>query len=213
MKTKSRVFAGIVFVFILHSSFFCLAERPVPIQLPNPQTETGKPLMAALSSRMSTRSFSGEKLGKQDLSNLLWAAFGINRENGKAPSATNWREIDIYVITADGAYLYNLRKNTLNTIQTNDIRAMAGTQSFVKDAAVNLIYVADYSRVDEETLDVPILVGADTGFISENVYLFCASEGFATIVLASINRDLLAKELKLSPEQRIILAQSVGYPK
>jgi len=201
---------------MLNCFLFSYAEEgPAPIQLPNPQKEGGKPLMAALNERMSTRTFSGEKLPMQTLSNLLWAAFGINRPDGRrtAPSAKNWQETDIYVATADGVYLYDAKKNALDTIVTRDIRAMTGTQAYVKDASVNLIYVADYSKVNAEGFDRQMLVGADTGLISENVYLFCASEGLATTVRASIDRDGLAKELKLRPDQKIILAQAVGYPK
>ncbi len=171
--------------------------------------------MSALNDRMSMRTFNGEKLPMQTLSNLLWAAFGINRQDGRrsAPSAKNWQETDIYVATADGVYLYDAKKNALDPILTKDIRAMTGLQSYVKDASVNLVYAADYSKVNEGRLDRQILVGADAGLISENVYLFCASEGLATVVRASIDRDALAKELKLRPEQKIILAQSVGYPR
>jgi SagB-type dehydrogenase family enzyme len=151
----------------------------------------------------------------QTLSNLLWAAFGINRPDGRrtAPSAKNWQETDIYVATADGVYLYDAKKNALDKIATGDIRAMTGAQAYVKDAPVVLIYVSDYSKVNAGDLDRQILVGADTGLIAENVYLFCASEGLATVVRALIDRDALAKELKLRPDQKIILDQCVGYPK
>jgi len=171
--------------------------------------------MAALNVRMSARTFSGEKVPMQTMSNLLWAAFGINRPDGRrtAPSAKNWQETDIYVATADGVYLYDAKKNALDTIITKDIRALTGTQAYVKDAPVVLIYVADYSKVHAEGFDKQILVGADVGLISENVYLFCASEGLATVVRAAIDRDALAKELKLKPDQKIILDQCVGYPK
>ena len=171
--------------------------------------------MSALNDRMSTKSFSGEKLPMQTLSNLLWAAFGINRPDGRrtAPSAKNWQETDIYVATADGVYLYDAKKNALDKIATGDIRAMTGAQAYVKDAPVVLIYVSDYSKVNAGDLDRQILVGADTGLIAENVYLFCASEGLATVVRALIDRDALAKELKLRPDQKIILDQCVGYPK
>ena len=219
MKVRSLLYAAILLALV-NCSVLSFAEGPASIQLPNPQKDGGKPLMSALNTRMSTRTFSGEKLPIQTLSNLLWAAFGINRADGRrtAPSAKNWQETDIYVITADGAYLYDAKKNTLNTILTNDIRAMAGTQAYVKDAPVNLVYVADYSKVNKqfsvaEGYDKQLLVGADTGLIAENVYLFCASEGLATVVRANIDRDPLAKELKLGPEQKIILSQSVGYPK
>jgi len=217
MRFRSKLISGILFVFVFTFNSFILsfAAETASIQLPNPQKEGGKPLMTALNNRMSSRSFSGEKLPMQTLSNLLWAAFGINRPDGKrtAPSAVNWQETDIYVITADGVYLYDAKKNSLETILAKDIGAMAGKQEFVKDAPVNLIYVADFAKVKGGSFDQQIEVGADVGLIAENVYLFCASEGLATVVRANIDRDSLAKELKLRPEQKIILGQSVGYPK
>lgn len=185
-----------------------------PIQLPSPQTEGGKPLMQALKERKTVRTFSDEKLSLQTLSNLLWAAFGINRPDGRrtAPSAKNWQEIDLFVATSEGLFRWDAGKNLLDPIVSKDVRAMTGTQAYVQGAAVNLLYVADYSRVDGGGMDKDVLVGADTGFISQNVYLFCASEGLATVVRAGINRDALAREMQLKPEQKIILAQSVGYP-
>ncbi len=215
MKVKLALFAGILLVFMLGRSFPSFAAEPASIQLPAPQKDGGKPLMAALNERTSARTFSGEKLPMQTLSNLLWAAFGINRPDGRrtAPSAKNWQETDIYVATADGVYLYDAKKNALETIAARDIRAMTGTQAYVKEAPVVLIYVSDSSKVSEGGNDKQVLLGADTGAISENVYLFCASEGLATVVRAAIDRDALAKELKLRPDQKIILDQCVGYPK
>jgi nitroreductase len=212
MKVKSIIFAGLV-SFMLLCSWSCYAADP--IQLPSPQTEGGKPLMQALKDRMTIRTFAEEKLPMQTLSNLLWAAFGINRPDGRrtAPSAKNWQEIDIYVATPDGLFLWDAQKNALNPISTKDIRTLTGTQPYVKEASVDLVYVADYSKVSGGGMDQNVLVGADTGLISENVYLFCASEGLATVVRAGIDRDALAKEMKLKQEQKIILAQSVGYPK
>ena len=207
--------AGILFVFMLSCSLSSYAEGPATIQLPNPQKEGGKPLMAALSARMSTKTFNGEKLPMQTLSNLLWAAFGINRPDGRrtAPSARNWQETEIYVATADGVYLWDAKKNTLETILTKDIRAITGNQEYVKDASVVLIYVSDYVKVNAGEMDKQILVGADTGMIAENVYLFCASEGLATVVRANIDINALGKELKLRPDQKVTLDQCVGYPK
>jgi nitroreductase len=192
-----------------------LAAEPASIKLPAAQKTGGKSLMAALNGRMSSRSFSGEKLPVQTLSNLLWAAFGINRPDGRrtAPSALNRQETDIYVITANGAYLYDAKNNTLVGVVTKDLRAMAGTQNYVKDAPVTLVYVADYSKAREGSADNQLLVGADVGVIAENVYLFCASEGLATVVRAAIDREALGRELKLRPQQKIILDQPVGYPK
>ena len=213
MKVKPVVVVSFILAFVLVWSLSSYAADP--IQLPSPQTEGGKPLMQTLKERMTIRTFGDEKLSMQTLSNLLWAAFGINRPDGRrtAPSAKNWQEIDVYVATPEGLFLWDAQKNKLNPILTKDVRAMTGGQPYVKDAAVNLVYVADYSKVNAGGLDQNVLVGADTGFIGENVYLYCASEGLATVVRANIDREALAKEMKLKPEQKIILAQSVGYPK
>jgi SagB-type dehydrogenase family enzyme len=199
------------------SSILASAQGLKPIPLPQPQLGGGKPLMQALKERKSTRSFSSEKLPMQTLGNLLWAAFGVNRpDTGQrtAPSAMNRQEIDIYVATADGLYLYDAKRNSLQPVLTNDVRAATGTQSFVKDAPLELVYVADYARMGGGTDEGNNLyAAADTGFISQNVYLFCASEALATVVRGSVDRTALAKTMKLRPEQKIILAQTVGYPK
>jgi SagB-type dehydrogenase family enzyme len=193
------------------------AEEPKPIQLLKSQVDRGGPLMQALEKRSSSRSFRAEKLPIQVLSNLLWAAFGVNRtDTGKrtAPSAMNWQEIDIYVAMAEGLYLYDAKDQILKQILSDDIRALTGRQDYVKDAPINLIYVADSARMGAATKEEKNLYSAaDTGFISENVYLYCASEGLATVVRGSIDRPTLAKVMRLRPDQKIILAQSVGYPK
>jgi nitroreductase len=192
-----------------------LAQEPKPIQLSKPQIGSGNSLMQLLWKRMSSREFSPEPLPVEVLSNMLWAAFGINRSDGKrtAPTASNRQEIDIYVATANGLYLYDAKTNLLNPILAEDIRAMTGRQPYVKDAPVNFIYVADYSKMGTvANEDKAFLSAAETGFISENVYLYCASEGLATVVRANIDRPALASLMKLRPDQKIILAQSVGYP-
>lgn len=177
----------------------------------------GKPLMQAFKERMTSRSFSSEKLPVQTLSNLLWAAFGINRpDSGKrtAPSALNWQEIDIYVAIPEGLYLYDAKKHSLIPVLKEDIRSLTGRQPFVKEAPVNFIYVADLSKTGTAGKEERELYTAvDTGFISQNVYLFCASEGLATVVRGLIDREKLAKTMKLRPDQKIIVAQTVGYPK
>jgi SagB-type dehydrogenase family enzyme len=167
--------------------------------------------------RKSSREFSSKKLTLQTLSNLLWAGFGINRPGTgqrTAPSAMNLQEIDIYVATADGLYLFNAKSLTLNPVLRDDIRALTGQQTFVKDAPVNLIYVADYSIMGNIPDDQKILYSAaDTGFISQNVYLYCASEGLATVVRGLVDRTSLEKAMKLKTNQKVILAQTVGYPR
>ena len=193
-----------------------LGEEQTPIQLSKPQT-TGNPLMQLLAKRSSSREFSSKPLPVNILSNMLWAASGINRpESGKrtAPSASNRQEIDIYVATAAGIYLYDAKSNLLKPILAEDIRGLTGTQAYVKEAAVNFIYVADYSKMSSSSDEVKNMYAAvATGFISENVYLYCASEGLSTVIRASIDRPALAKVMGLRPDQKIILAQSVGYPK
>jgi SagB-type dehydrogenase family enzyme len=192
------------------------AQNSHSIVLPEPNTEGGKSLKQVLKLRHSARQFSTENIPLQTLSDLLWAAWGINREDsGKrtAPSMGNRQTIDVYVATSNGLYLYEAKENTLTEIHEKDIRALIGRQSFVKEAPVNLIYVADLTRMgkikDEQKM---FLSAADAGYISQNVYLFCASEELATVVFHSINTDVLEKEMRLKPEQKIILAQSVGYP-
>jgi nitroreductase len=193
-----------------------LGEEQKPIQLSKPQI-AGNPLMQLLAKRSSSREFSSEPLPANIPSNMLWAASGINRpESGKrtAPTAINRQEIDIYVATAAGLYLYDVKANLLKPILAGDIRGVTGTQGYVKEAAVNLIYVADYSKMSSSSDEAKIMyAAADTGFISENVYLYCASEGLSTVVRAAIDKPALAKAMGLRPDQRIILAQSVGYPK
>jgi SagB-type dehydrogenase family enzyme len=202
---------GLMFVATLS-----VAQENPMMKLPQPQFETGIPLMQALRARKSTREFSTEKLPTQVLSDLLWAAFGVNRpETGgrTAPSTRNWQDIDIYAATADGLYLFDAKSHGLNMIQARDIRALTGTQDFVGDAPVNLIYVSDFTRMDMDTSqeDRKITAAIDTGFISENVYLYCASTGLGTVVRGSIDKDALAKAMKLKPTQWIVAAQSVGY--
>ena len=199
---------------VLASASALLAQDLKPIVLPPPQTDGGRPLMQVLKDRKTTREFAPDKLSPQLLSNLLWAAFGINRQDGRrtAPSAMNWQEIDIYVATAEGLFLYDAKGNRLAPVLAQDIRAATGVQPFVATAPLNLVYVADGSKVSSGA-ESDLFSYADAGFIAENVYLFCASENLAVVVRASVDRAALAKAMKLRPEQKIILAQTVGYQK
>jgi SagB-type dehydrogenase family enzyme len=186
------------------------------IELPKPKMEGGKPLMEALKERKTSREFSGEKLPLQVLSNMLWAANGINRPDGKrtAPTAMNKQEIDVYVAMADGLYLYDAKENKLIGVLAGDIREATGKQPFVKDAPVNLIFVADFAKMGNMSEDQKVFYSAtDTGYISQNVYLFCASEGLATVVRGMVDKPALAATMKLKSDQKVILAQTVGYPK
>jgi SagB-type dehydrogenase family enzyme len=204
------------FIFLLAGAVLNYAEDAQLIKLLSPQVSGGKPLMEALKDRKTSRSFDSRDLPLQVLSDLLWAADGINRQESAhrtAPSAMNMQEIDIYVAKKDGLYLYDAQSNTLAPVVPGDLRVLTGKQEFVKDAPVNLIYVADFSRMDKAQGDDKVFYSAtDTGFISQNVYLFCASTGLATVVRGWVDKPALAQAMKLRPGQKIILAQTVGYP-
>ena len=194
----------------------CRAGDAGLVTLPAPQKTGGMRLMQALDERKSTREFAAQKLSPQVLSNLLWAAWGVNRPDGRrtAPSASNRQEIDVYVASSEGLYLYQAKEHRLELVVPGDLRAATGTQDYVKEAAINLVYVADLARMGNGSAeDKALYSGADTGFISQNVYLFCASEGLVTVVRGSIDRNALAKAMHLRRDQRIVLSQSVGYPK
>jgi nitroreductase len=226
MKTKSRksifiiargiaaiVLASIIIIPAVGQDV-ATAQEQKSIQLTKPQI-AGNPLMEVLAKRSSSREFSSEALPENILSNMLWAAAGINRpDSGRrtAPTAMNKQEIDVYVATPNGIYLYEAKSHSLKMIAAGDLRGLTGKQDYVREVAVNLIYVADYSRMGSAS-DKELYAAADTGFISENVYLYCASAGLVTVVRAYIDKPALAKAMKLRADQKIILAQSVGYPK
>jgi SagB-type dehydrogenase family enzyme len=173
------------------------------------------PLMKALSLRRTERSFSEKPLDDATLSSLLWAAWGINRpDSGRrtAPSAVNWQEIDVYAAMPDGLFFYNADDHVLEPVMEEDLRKQAGKQGFVKKAPVVLIYVADRSRMarDDEARDFYSAI--DTGYISQNVYLFCAAHELNTVAVGWVEKEKLAEAMKLKPEQRVILTQPVGHP-
>jgi len=172
--------------------------------------------MQALQERKSSRAFSNKKLSLQVISDMLWAACGINRQGSglkTAPSAMNMQEIDIYVSMAEGLYIYDAEANKLTLVIANDIRAVTGKQGFVATAPINLIYVANLAKMSKlSAQDAQFYAATDTGFISENVYLYCASEGLATVVRGFMDVPLLSAAMQLKSDQKIILSQTVGYP-
>jgi SagB-type dehydrogenase family enzyme len=214
---KKIVAFGFLIAFVLLLQPLSSAQQAEDIKLLKPQTDSGKLLMQALLLRQSSREFSPEKLPLQVLSNLLWAADGVNRpDSGKrtAPSASNVQNIDVYAAMADGLYLYDPLGHILKIVLKEDVRAATGKQDFVKEVPLDLIYVADFSKFKRGTdEDKTFYSAAHVGFISQNVYLYCASEGLATVVRGMVDKETLAKMMNLRPEQKIILAQSVGYPK
>lgn len=216
MKTPNYfMFQIMLFVLVFFSSSV-FSQELKQITLPAPQTKGGKPFMTSLKERKTTRSFSDKSLSRQMVSNLLWAACGINRpDSGKrtAPSAHNRQEIDIYLADANGLYLYDAGSHLLKPVLSQDIRELTGKQKFVKTAPINLIYIVNFSKMGDAKEEDKIFYSAvDTGFISQNVYLFCASEDLATVVRGWVDKPALAKAMNLKPDQKVILAQTVGYP-
>ena len=198
--------------------------RPKPAQgdavpkiaLPAPDKAGGMPLMEAISKRQSAREFARKELPLPMLSNMLWAADGVNRTDGgrTAPSAMNAQEIDVYVALPSGAYLYDAAANALRLVAGSDLRRVTGYQDFVDEAALDLVFVADHSRMKL----VPVAsresyASVAAGAISQNVYLFAASNGLSTVIRAWIDRDAIATALGLSHDHQVLLSQTVGFPK
>lgn len=186
------------------------------VVLPEPALPPEASLVHALSHRASSRSFSTDPVSVEYLSALLWAGFGINRPDthGRtAPSAHNWQEMDIFVLMHPGAYRYDAPQHRLDLVKAEDLRDATGAQDGVRNAPVQLVYVANTDLVTGVTREErTFLLGVDAGCIAQNVSLLCASAGLNTVVRGLINRRLLAARLGLKPGQRIALAQSVGWP-
>jgi nitroreductase len=194
------------------------AQEAVPSAsaLPKPRTEGGRPFLAVLKDRQSVRDFATTPIPPQTISDLLWAGYGVNRPgNGHrtAPSAMNSQEIDLYVVTSQEASLYDAATHALKPVATGDLRPATGGQPFVKDAPLAIVLVADLPRMTKASpQDRERYAMFDAGCVSQNLYLFCASEGLGTVV-HEVDRVRLSQALKLRPDQRPILAHSVGYPK
>ena len=172
--------------------------------------------MRALKERRTQRAFSAQPLATQTVSNLLWAAFGVNRPatGGRtAPSAHDQQEFTVYAASAEGLFAYDAQRHALSRVGSDDLRALTGTQPHVREAPLTLVYVADERRMRDDETWRRFYAATDSGFIAQNVYLYCASEGLATVVFAAIDRERLAAAMRLAPTQRIVLAQSVGHPK
>jgi SagB-type dehydrogenase family enzyme len=210
--TIVMIFAGLSLLLSIPPAH---TTEPELITLPQPRFDRGVPLMQAIKQRQSSRLFSPKNLPEQTMSDLLWAAYGINRpESGKrtAPSARNRQEIDVYVATAKGLYLYQAKGHKLNQIMDRDIRKKTGRQKFPGQAPLNLIYVVNFSRMEGVPRENAIEVAAiATGAIVQNVYLYCASEGLGVVARGWIDRKELAAAMGLGDDQYIILAQTVGY--
>jgi nitroreductase len=183
--------------------------------LPAPRKEIGKPVMQALQLRRSIREFSPRPLPPQVLSDLLWAAYGINRPSGDR-TAPYWRHImviDVYAAMADGVWLYDPKQHALRPHLETDIRAQTGLQDFVATAPLNLVYVVHGERMKEISPEERRLYGSvDAAFAGQNVYLYCASEGLATVFRGALDHDKLNRAMRLENGLFVTFAQTVGYP-
>ena len=201
-----------IITLIITLSVSCMAQD---IKLPQPNTKGGMPLYEALSNRQTNREFSDKELTDQQLADLLWCANGENREDGKrtAPSARNAQEIDIYVFNKKGVYLYIPEKNMLKMVIPEDMReGMSGRGSkMIMSAPVKLLFFANYDKMkgfDEAGRE---FYGAtDAGFVSQNVYLYCAANKLNTVVMGAIDRPKIIEILQV--EGKPVLAQPIGYP-
>jgi hypothetical protein len=193
-----------------------LDESAPAIELPTPRTEGGKPLMQALRGRRSQREFAPQPLARPVLSDLLWAAAGVNRARlgGRtAPSALNAQEVSLYVALPEGLYLYEPAAHVLRRAAASDVRRVTGYQDFVDTAPLDLIYVADHARMALVPADRrEAYAFAAAGAMAQNVYLFCASAGLATVIRAWFDARALTQAMQLPPEQHLLLAQTVGRP-
>jgi len=198
-----------------------LRERPaigdaaVTIALPAPEARGGMPLMEALALRRSSREFARDELPLPLLSNLLWAAWGRNRPEGgrTAPSALDAQEIDVYAALPGGAYRYDAEGHALCLVAKADLRRVTGYQDFVDEAPLDLVYVADHRRMAMvPAVQRESFASFAAGAIAQNVYLFAAGNGLATVIRAWIDRDAIAEALGLTHDQQVLLSQTVGYP-
>ena len=200
-------------LFILLFALSAVSLTAQNIVLPKPQTTGGKPLMEALQDRATNRSIDSKDLPPQVLSNLLWATNGQNREDGRrtAPTASNNQEIDVYVFLSTGIYLYDAATHTLILKKAGDHRKESNGQDII--AGVNLVFATNYDkqgRYDQASQE--FYSATDVGFVSQNAYLFCASEGLATVVQGRIDRDSLKTLLGIT-NGKALLGQAIGYPK
>jgi len=213
MTRRTMTLGALAASTILTASGAVAAEQTVR-DLPSPGQQGGKPLMEALTLRHSTRAYAPTPLPVQLLSDLLWAANGVNRPGGER-TAPYWRHImvtDIYVAMADGVWLYQPETHKLQAYLPDDLRAATGLQDFVGVAPLDLIYVAHGERMtDVAPAERRLYASVDAAFIGQNVYLFCASAGLGSVFRGAVPYESLTKKLALPAEQFVTFAQTVGY--
>lgn len=217
---QALIFSTLLFTGVLFSpqiSFSQIKVKTSPasiMELPKPKQEGGMPLMSALQKRATERKFTNKKISEEVLSDLLWAAFGVNRpESGKrtAPSARNCQEIELYVFSEEGVFYYNAYKHVLEVIAKEDLRQYISAQPHFGKTPVSIVLVADYGKMKMyEKEDAEFYAAVDAGYISQNIYLFCTSENINTVACGGINRKELQEVLKVK-YGKVLLAHPIGY--
>ena len=206
---------------ILFSVCFIMASMSVMAQdvkrLPEPDKNIKMTLFQALQQRKSVREYSDKDIDDMKLSQLLWAAVGINRPDGRltSPTAINAQDITVYVCRKDGAWLYVAKENALHKVSDKDLRqAIAANQKFSAVAPVSLVIVTDNAKFRGGSTNGPSISGAiDSGYVSQNIDLACEALGLATVPRATMDKETLKKELKLTDDQHAILNHPIGYKK
>ena len=213
MNTLTK-FASFVLsaAFLAASVNLCAAEKT--IKLPPPDKAGGKPLMQCLTERKSERKFDSKPLPPQILSDLLYAADGISRPDGRktVPTARNLQSQEVYAAMADGLYLYHPKTHSLDLVKAGDIREKCGMQAIHKTAPIVLIYVGDVSKIGNNAAEKVFYAANHAGYASQNVYLYCTSAGLATVVCGLVNKPELEKVMELPGTKRVQLTQPVAYP-
>ena len=213
MNTLTK-FASFVLsaAFLAASVNLCAAEKT--IKLPPPDKAGGKPLMQCLTERKSERKFDSKPLPPQILSDLLYAADGISRPDGRktVPTARNLQSQEVYAAMADGLYLYHPKTHSLDLVKAGDIREKCGMQAIHKTASIVLIYVGDVSKIGKNAAEKVFYAANHAGYASQNVYLYCTSAGLATVVCGLVNKPELEKAMELPGTKRVQLTQPVAYP-
>lgn len=190
------------------SLLFSISISAQDIKLNAPNKDGGKPLMHALNNRKSIREYNNKDIPIDVLSDLLWAANGFNRNDKRtSPTANDRQEIELYVTLKSGVYWYDAKNQLLKLVKSGDYRKSAGSQEYVADAPLNVIFVADMNKASSREYAY-----TDCGFIAQNIYLFAASEGLGAVARGWFDKDVLAELLNLPSHQEVLLTQSVGYP-
>lgn len=203
---------SIVFMCAVLSGMILSAQE---VKLPKPVLKGGKSLMECMSQRKTARQFANKPLPPQMLSEILYAADGINRADGRktVPTARNVQNQSVYVLKADGAWLYQPKTHSLKLIAKGDLRGLGGKQPFHKNAGAVLIYVSEITKVGANKFEQTLYTGSHAGFSSQNVYLYAADKGLSTVVCGMVDRNALKGVLKLKPNQIVIFSQPVGFAK